>query len=152
MSAVSPVERIVDAFVAYAVAKIPTLLNQANSGQVIQAPAFKKVAKTAFMESQYFPAVGINLDSVAFDDSGSNSIRVECEVGVIAVATASKPDLLAAYLDRYLDAISDLASSSARAGSSGFEVKLTSADKGLDPDGTNGWVAVSFTVWGEAPF
>lgn len=152
MSATSQVERLVSAFALYAIAKIPTLLTLANSGQAIQAPAFRKIEKTVRMDSQYFPCVGINLDSVSFEDSGSNSIRAECVVDVFALVVSSKPDLLATYLDRYLDTICDLASSSARAGSSGFEAKLTSADKGLDPDGLNGWVAVSFTVWGEAPF
>lgn len=152
MSAASPVERIVTAFVSYVQATLPGLLTAANSGKTVAAPVFKKIEKTVRMDSQYFPSVGINLDSVRPSESGSGSYLFECEVDVFALATASKPDLLATYLDRYLDAISDLASSSARAGITAFELKLTSADKGHDPDGTNGWVAVSFTVWGEAPF
>lgn len=148
----SPVERLVNAFVTYAKATLPGLVILANSGQAVAAPAFKKIEKTVRMESQYFPCVGINLDQASFAESGSGSILVECTVDVFALATASKSDLLAAYLDRYLDAIADLASGAARAGASGFEVKVTSADKGHDPEGTNGWAAVSFTVWGEAPF
>lgn len=152
MSAASPVERLVSAFTAYAVGALPGLLTTANLGQAVTAPAFRRIEKTVRMESQYFPAVGINLDSVRIEPSGQGSIRVECEVDVFALATATKPELLSTCLDRYLDTIVDLGSGASLAGATGFEAIVTSADKGHDPDGMNGWVAVSFTVWGEAPF
>jgi hypothetical protein len=152
MSSASPVERLVTAFVDYAKATLPGLITKANIGQSLSAPAFKKIEKTVRMDAQYYPSVGINLDGSEFSDSGIGSLRADCAVDVFAFATNSKPEQLSTILDRYLDAIVDLASGEARAGALGFEVSVKSGDKGIEPDGTRGWVAVLFNVWGEAPF
>jgi len=152
MSSKSPVERIVNAFVAYAKATLPGLITTANVGQTLAAPALKKIEKTSCVNVQYFPACAINLDSVGFSDSGAGSLRADLTIDVFIFASDSKPANLAAYVDRYLDAVVDLASNDATVGAEGFEIKIERADKGLEPEGTRGWVAVSFTVWGEAPF
>jgi hypothetical protein len=148
----SPVERAVNAFVAYAQAALPGLVTRANVGQALAAPALKKIAKTVRVDIQYFPACAINLDSVEFSDSGSGSIRADAQVDVYVFAADSKPATLTVYLDRYLDAVADLAAGAPVVGTEGFNVKVDRADKGLEPDGTRGWCAVQFTVWGEAPF
>jgi hypothetical protein len=152
MSSKSPVERIVNAFVTYAKATLPGLVTTANVGQTLAAPALKKIEKAGRVDIQYFPCAAINLDSVEFSDSGAGSMRADLVIDVFVCASDSKPANLAAYLDRYLDAVVDLASNDATVGAEGFELKIDRADKGLEPEGTRGWVAVSFTVWGEAPF
>jgi hypothetical protein len=148
----SPVERVVNAFVAYAKAALPGLITRANVGQSLAAPALKKIEKTVRVDLQYFPSCAINLDEVDFAESGSGSIRADARMDVYIFAADSKPDNLAAFLDRYLDAVVDLAAGGPNVGTEGFNVKVDRADKGLEPDGNRGWVAVQFTLWGEAPF
>lgn len=148
----SPVERVVTAFVAYVVATLPGLVTRANVGQALAAPALKKIEKTGCVNVQYFPACAINLDAVDFQDSGSGSIRADAQVDVYVFAADSSAAKLAVYLDRYLDAVVDLAAGGPTVATEGFNIKVDRADKGLEPDGTRGWCAVQFTIWGEALF
>ena len=135
-----------------AITALPGLITKANIGQALAAPALKKIEKTVRMDVQYFPSAAINLDSAEFSESGSGSIRVDASVDIFVFAADSKADRLSTFIDRYLDAVCDLASSAALFGSAGFNVKVVHADKGIEPDGARGWAAVQFIVWGEALF
>ncbi|OHE63852.1 MAG: hypothetical protein A2001_01435 [Treponema sp. GWC1_61_84] len=147
-----PVERIVTAFAAYVAANLPALLTQANVGMAVAAPAFARIGKTVHINPQYLPAVAVNLDGGTSEASGSNSVAVDLRINVIAATTGKDEDQISTYLERYIDAISDLASENAQVGAEGFEIEVQEFDKGVEPDGKRGFSVVQFRVWGEALF
>jgi hypothetical protein len=148
----SPVERMVDSFVAYVKAELPLRLIQANAGKAVAAPALKKIEKTVKLNIQYFPCAGINLDSAVFEEAGPGALRVEVRIDLFVCASDSKPERLSAFLERYMDAAVDLASGDPTMGGSMFNLSVTSADKGMAADGEQGWSAVQFVVVGEVDY
>lgn len=150
MSAASCVERLMAAVTEYVKATLPGLLVSANDGQTIQAPAFRKIEKTPVLNAQYFPMVGINLDSVQFLDASTTSVEVDASIDFLVAATSTKPEELQTLLERYMDAVVDLGGYEASGALDGYEISVQSVDKGVEGDGSRGWAAITFKVVGEA--
>lgn len=152
MSATSPVEAMVNAFTSYAAATLPALITRANLGQTLAAPPLKKIEKTARIDLQYFPSAAINLDSVETEATGPHLRAFTVMIDLFIFASDSKHDRLVAFVDRYLDAAMDLEDYDSTMGATNYRLLAERADKGIEPDGSRGWVAVSFRVWGEVNF
>lgn len=147
----SKVREMVSDFVAYAGTELPLRIAAANDGELITAPALKKIEKTIRVNAQYFPCAAINLESVDFEEAGPGALRIEARIDLAIFAADSRPERLSDFLDRYLDSAVDLASDDDM-GASDWNIRVESADKGCEPDGTRGWVAVRFVLFGEVVF
>jgi hypothetical protein len=148
----SPVERMVDAFSDYVIASLPGKITTANVGQTIAAPALKKIEKSVRADAQYWPRAIVNADTFEFGEAGQLSRMVEIGIDVYVFASHTTPTTLAIYLERYLDSVVDLSTSTGIIPVLGYGLRVISADKGVEPDGTRGWVVVRFLVWSEAAY
>jgi hypothetical protein len=148
----SPVERMVDSFVAYVKAELPLRLIQANAGKAVAAPVLKKIEKTVKVDVQYFPCAAVNFESADFEITGQGAMQITGMVDVLVFAADSKPERLSVVVERYLDAVIDLASSAGSWSVDTFELWPVRADKGIEPDGSRGWAVVQFLLKGEVDY
>lgn len=145
----SKVEDAINAFVTYVKATLPGNITTANVGMTIAAPALKKIEKSVRMDAQYLPSAMINLESVEHEESGQLARRQTLLVNLIILAAHGTAATLDAYIDRYHDAALDLATSTGYIPGTGYVLTVVASDKGIEADGTRGYVVVQFTVKSE---
>ncbi len=138
------VAEIMSAVEHYFSEKFPAAVAAAN------ARPLKAIVKAQSVNIQNIPCAALNLDSVKFEETGQNTIWAELQVDLYVFMADQKPDKLNDEAEKYIDAALAVVNDGTLSGTP-YYIRITSADKGIEPDGLRGWVSVSFVVWGEAP-